>query len=79
MEGPAPRTANGKPDLTGDWVRADRDPRPAELVGITAPTQPGGSNAGAVDPNTAMIELVPREAQHRSRLLRNMYVLIRQG
>lgn len=36
MDAPAPRTTDGKPDLTGDWVRADRDPRPAELAGITS-------------------------------------------
>jgi hypothetical protein len=30
----APRTADGKPDLSGDWVRADRDPLPQELAGV---------------------------------------------
>src|SRR5687767_11603837 len=34
MEGPAPKTPDGKPDFTGDWVRADREPPPAELAGI---------------------------------------------
>jgi hypothetical protein len=38
IDAPAPRTPDGKPDLSGDWVRADRDPRPAELAGIAAPT-----------------------------------------
>jgi len=37
MEGPAPRTPDGKPDLTGDWVRADRDRLPQALSGIVAP------------------------------------------
>jgi hypothetical protein len=33
-DGPTPRTSDDKPDLTGDWVRADREPPPPELVGI---------------------------------------------
>lgn len=33
-EGRTPRTADGKPDLSGDWVRADRDPLPQELAGV---------------------------------------------
>jgi hypothetical protein len=36
MEAPTPRTADRKPDFTGDWVRADRDPLPSELAGIVA-------------------------------------------
>src|SRR5215470_8014480 len=34
MDGRTPRTSDGKPDLTGDWVRADRDPLPQELAGV---------------------------------------------
>src|SRR5687768_13772703 len=48
MDGPAPRTADGKPDLAGDWVRADRDPRPAELSGIV--TEQGGVRGVVVEP-----------------------------
>jgi hypothetical protein len=29
-----PRTADNKPDLSGDWIRADRDPLPSELAGV---------------------------------------------
>ena len=41
MDGPSPRTPDGKPDLTGDWVRADRDPPPSELAGILGGTPRG--------------------------------------
>jgi hypothetical protein len=34
MDGRTPRTADGKPDLSGDWVRADRDALPSELAGV---------------------------------------------
>ena len=33
-DGPAPKMPDGKPDFTGDWVRADREPPPSELAGI---------------------------------------------
>jgi hypothetical protein len=41
MDGPSSRTPDGKPDLTGDWVRADRDPPPSELKGILGGTPRG--------------------------------------
>jgi hypothetical protein len=34
MDGPAPRTPDGKPDLSGNWLRADREPLPSELAGL---------------------------------------------
>ena len=34
IEGRAPRAADGKPDLSGDWIRGDRDPLPSELAGV---------------------------------------------
>jgi hypothetical protein len=34
MDAAAPRTRDGKPDLSGNWTRSDRDPLPAELRGI---------------------------------------------
>ena len=42
VDGPAPKAADGKPDFSGDWVRADREPPPAELSGIlNTPATPG--------------------------------------
>lgn len=45
VEAPPPRTAEGKPDLSGNWLRADRDPLPQELAGVV--TARGETNRGA--------------------------------
>ena len=34
MDAPAPRTPDGKPDLSGNWLRADAEPLPSELAGL---------------------------------------------
>jgi hypothetical protein len=34
MDAPSPRTSDGKPDLSGNWMRADREPIPSELAGL---------------------------------------------
>src|SRR5262245_31065708 len=46
MDGRTARTPDGKPDLTGDWVRADRDPLPQELAGVV--TARGETTRGVV-------------------------------
>src|SRR5688572_14703596 len=51
IDGATPRTPDGKPDLSGDWTRADRDPLPSELAGIVAAR--GQTDRGvAVEPPT---------------------------
>ena len=51
MDGRTPRTSDGKPDLSGDWMRADRDPLPQELAGVV--TARGETNRAApVEPPT---------------------------
>jgi len=52
MDARTPRTANGKPDLSGNWVRGDRDPLPQELAGVVA-RGTGDTGAVVVEPRAA--------------------------
>ena len=52
MDAGTPRAANGKPDLSGNWVRGDRDPLPQELAGVVA-RGTGDTGAVVVEPRPA--------------------------
>lgn len=59
MDAATPRTADGKPDLSGDWSRADRDPLPSELAGIV--TARGEQTRGVVvEPPTTPFAADPK-------------------
>ena len=52
MDARTPQTANGKPDLSGNWVRGDRDALPQELAGVVA-RGAGDTGAVVVEPRPA--------------------------
>ena len=52
LEARSPRAANGKPDLSGNWVRGDRDPLPQELAGVVS-RGTGDTGAVVVEPRKA--------------------------
>src|SRR4029077_9764827 len=52
MDAPAPMTQEGKPDLSGVWMRADRDPLPPEVAGLFE-RRGNQSDRGALTPEIA--------------------------
>src|SRR5262245_22653324 len=52
MDARSPRTPDGKPDLSGDWVRADRDPLPQELAGVVTARGQTTRSGVVVEPPT---------------------------
>jgi hypothetical protein len=65
MDAPPPKTADGKPSLAGNWMRADRDPLPSEIAGIVGArdgaTGRGASPAGIpVEPTTQPFPADPK-------------------
>jgi len=60
MDARTPRTAAGKPDLSGDWVRADRDPLPQELAGVVTARGETTRSGVALEPPTAPFAADPK-------------------
>src|SRR5262245_63558535 len=60
MDGPAPRTPDGKPDLSGNWLRADREPLPSELAGLFSQRDRDAGGDVAVEPPVSPFPVDPK-------------------
>jgi len=52
IDAPPPRTAEGHPDLSGDWSRADPEPLPPELAGLFEAPDPEAGPPVSLEPET---------------------------
>ena len=60
MDAPPPRTADGKPDLSGNWLRADREPLPSELAGLFSQRNRDAAGDVVVEPPVPVFPADPR-------------------
>jgi len=60
MDAPSPRTPDGKPDLSGNWLRADREPLPSELAGLFANRERDSAGDVAVEPQVPTFPSDPK-------------------
>jgi hypothetical protein len=60
MDAKSPRTPDGRPDLSGNWLRADRDPLPQELAGVVTARGETNRTGVIVEPPVAAFAADPK-------------------